>query len=104
MYSGVGRLLSPKYRRKTPSMVMAISASSRIRERGTISTEVAILGIFAILAPRRFIMSLHARTFSSRRHHRRVFAGYRNCRGLYERTRHDGRRTPLALTYGASNE
>jgi hypothetical protein len=29
---------------------MAISASSRIRERGTISTEVAILGISAILA------------------------------------------------------
>src|SRR5258707_7513939 len=93
MYSGVGRLLSPKYRRNTPSILMAISASSRIRERGTISTEVAILGIFAILALPRFIMSFHVRTFSSRRHHRRVFAGYRNRRTLHDRTRHDGRRT-----------
>src|ERR1035437_3918383 len=94
MYSGVGRLLSPKYRRRTPSMVMAISASSRIRERGTISTEVAILGIFAILALPRFIMSLHVRPFSSRRHHRRVLAGYRNRRPLHDRTWHDGRRPP----------
>src|SRR5450759_2765894 len=93
MYSGVGRLLSPKYRRNTPSMVMAISASSRIRERGTISTEAAILGISVILALPRFIMSVHARAFSSRRHHRRVLAGYRNRRPLHDRTWHDGRRT-----------
>src|ERR1035437_3306954 len=97
MYSGVGRLLSPKYRRKTPSMVMAISASSRIRERGTISTEVATLGISAILSLPRRIMSFHARTFSSRRHPRRVFAGYRNRRPLHDRTWHDGRRTPLGV-------
>src|ERR1035437_501458 len=84
MYSGVGRLLLPKYRRNTPSMVMAISASSRIRERGTISTEVATLGIFAIFALPRFIMSFHASTFFSCRHHRRVFAGYRNCRPLHD--------------------
>src|SRR6476660_7242914 len=94
MYSGVGRLLSPKYRRNTPSIDMAISASSRIRERGTISTEVAILGILAIFALPGFIMSVHASTFSSRRHYRRVLPGYRSCRPVHDRTRHDGRRTP----------
>src|SRR5262249_22618093 len=41
MYSGVGRFDSPKYRRSTPSMDIATSASSRMRECGTFSTEGA---------------------------------------------------------------
>ena len=45
MYSGVGRLDSPKYSRSTPSMDMAISASSRMRECGTRSTECERWGI-----------------------------------------------------------
>src|SRR5689334_11184511 len=41
---------SPKYRRRTPSIDMATSASSRIRECGTFSTEGARCGISVILA------------------------------------------------------
>ena len=46
MYSGVGRFDSPKYNRSTPSIDMAISASSRIRECGTLSTDRARRDIF----------------------------------------------------------
>src|ERR1700733_3251817 len=49
MYSGVGRFDSPKYSRSTPSIDMAISASSRMRERGTFSTELARRGTLTSL-------------------------------------------------------
>src|SRR3954468_11208848 len=104
MYSGVGRLLSPKYNRSTPSMVMAISASSRMRERGTLWTDVAIQGILPFshcarpkLRAPRLIMSFHASTLSSSRHYRRVFAGHRNRRTLHDRVGDDGRRTPYGV-------
>src|SRR5450759_5039114 len=45
MYSGVGRLDSPKYSFRTPSILMAISASSRMRECGTRNAEGATAGV-----------------------------------------------------------
>src|ERR1017187_9764273 len=50
MKSGVGRFDSPKYNRSTPCMDMAISASSRMREGGTCSTELATWGILGLTA------------------------------------------------------
>jgi hypothetical protein len=44
MNSGVGRFDSPKYSFSTPSIDMAISASSRMRECGTASAEAATDG------------------------------------------------------------
>src|ERR1700683_2804793 len=44
MNSGVGRFDSPKYSFTTPSIDMAMSASSRMRECGTASAEAATAG------------------------------------------------------------
>src|ERR1700722_2528461 len=44
MNSGVGRFDSPKYSFSTPSIDMAISANSRMRECGTASAEAATEG------------------------------------------------------------
>jgi hypothetical protein len=43
MNSGVERFDSPKYSLKTPSIPMAISANSRMREWGTARAEEAML-------------------------------------------------------------
>src|SRR5438132_7423749 len=45
MNSGVGWFDSPKYSARTPSIPIATSASSRIRECGTAWTEAAMVGI-----------------------------------------------------------
>src|SRR5271154_5109076 len=45
MNSGVGMFDSPKYSFNTPSIDMAISASSRMRECGTASAEAATAGL-----------------------------------------------------------
>src|SRR5260221_2391983 len=49
MYSGVGRLDSPKYSFKTPSIDIAISASSRMRECGTRKAEGATAGVMCLI-------------------------------------------------------